>query len=86
MNTISAPATASAVEVVNWSRPRLALRLIEIVEAGLVDRDLAAAQRGDPLGVDVDAGDVVAEVREPSAGDEADVAGADDGDLHRAAN
>jgi hypothetical protein len=52
----------------------------EVGEAGLVDRDLAALQAVDLRGVDVDAPDVVAELREAGRGHEADVAGADDTD------
>ena len=49
-------------------------------EAGLVDRDLAGLQARDLVGVDVDAVDVAAELREARRGDEPDVAGADDAD------
>ena len=52
----------------------------ELLEAGLVDRDLAALEARDLVGVDVDAPDLVAELGEAGGGDEADVAGADDPD------
>ena len=52
----------------------------ELLEAGLVDRDLAVLEARDLVGVDVDAVDVVAELGEARRGDEADVAGADDAD------
>ena len=50
----------------------------QLVEAGLVDRHLAAPQRVDPLGDDVADDHRVAELGEAGAGDEADVAGAED--------
>ena len=52
----------------------------QLLEAGLVDRDLAALEALDLVGVDVDAPDLVAELGEAGRGDEADVAGADDAD------
>ena len=52
----------------------------ELGQAGLVDRDLAALEALDLVGVDVDAPDLVAELGEAGRGDEADVAGADDAD------
>jgi hypothetical protein len=61
----------------------LRVALHELREARLEDRNLAALEHRDAAGVDVDARDVVAEIREASAGDQADVAGADDRDLHR---
>jgi hypothetical protein len=48
----------------------------------LVDGDLSGAQALDLGGVDVDAGDVVAHFSKTGAGDQADVAGADDGQVH----
>ena len=51
-------------------------------EAGLVDRHAAAVQGRDLGGVDVEAQHVIADFRETGAGDEADVTGADDRDLH----
>ena len=52
-----------------------------LVEARLVDRDLAGVQARDLGRVDVDADDVVAGVRQAGAGDETDVTGAKDRDL-----
>ena len=49
----------------------------ELGEARLEDRHLAAGERGDLVGVLVDAGHDVAEVGKAGARDEADVAGAD---------
>jgi hypothetical protein len=56
--------------------------LHELFEARLVDGHAAFFERGDLLGVDVDADHVVAEARETSAGDQSDVAAADYGNLH----
>src|SRR6185369_4788570 len=53
-----------------------------LVQPGFVDRRLALVQPGDLGGVDVQAGYVVAGVGEAGAGDKADVAGADHGDVH----
>ena len=53
------------------------------VEPRLVDRNDAVLQRFDFPGVDVDADHVVAEVRKPGAGDETDVPGTDDSNIHR---
>ena len=52
----------------------------EVVEPGLVNRDLAAAQRGNALGDDVADDDVVAELGEAGTRDEADVSGSEDCD------
>ena len=52
----------------------------DVVEPGLVDRHLARPQPLDALGHDVAHDDVVAEIREARAGDEADVAGPEDCD------
>ncbi len=41
----------------------------------------AAIEGGDLGGVDVEAADAVAQVRQAGAGDQANVAGADDGDV-----
>jgi hypothetical protein len=51
-------------------------------EAGFEEGDLALFEAGDLGGVDVGAEDVVADVGEAGADDEADVAAADDGDSH----
>ena len=59
---------------------RSALLLQQLLEPGLVDRDLAGAELLDPLGDDVADDDVVAELGEARTGDEADVAGAEDSD------
>src|SRR3954470_17903884 len=47
----------------------------------LEDRDLALAERCDPLGVDVRAQDPVAQVREAGGGRQTDVARSDDRDV-----
>ena len=54
------------------------------LEARLVDRQVARAQARHPRGIHVQADHVMAEVRQAGGGHEADVAGADDGDVHRA--
>src|SRR4029453_10681175 len=54
----------------------------QLFEAGLVDRDLAALEPRDLLGVDVGAHDLDAEFGEARPGDEADVARADHSDVH----
>ena len=51
-------------------------------QAGLEDRNLARVQARDLALVEIEAEDVVAGVREAGAGDEPDVARADDGDIH----
>ena len=45
----------------------------QLVEAGLVDRHLAGIQARDLGGIDVDADDVIAGIRQAGAGDEPDV-------------
>ena len=65
---------------------RSAFRAQQLVEARLVDRHLAAAQLLDPLGEDVADDDVVTELGEARAGDETDVARAEDCDLGHARN
>src|SRR5439155_13325786 len=50
----------------------------DLVEARLVDRDFSLLQRLDFFCVDVDADDIVAEISEACAGNQADVACADD--------
>jgi hypothetical protein len=52
------------------------------LEPGLVDRDHALREAVDLRLVDVDADDVVADLRQARARDEADVARAEDGDAH----
>ena len=54
----------------------------ELLEARLVDRDLARAERLDLPLVHVDAADLVPGLGEAGAGDEPDVTRADDRDLH----
>src|SRR5204863_10052640 len=58
----------------------VAAALENLVEAWLVDRHLARLQRLDALGQDVAHDDLVAEIREARAGDEADIAGPEDRD------
>ena len=58
----------------------LAVARDELLEPRLVDRDLAAAQALDLLGVDVDAPDLAAQLGEAGGRHQADVAGADDAD------
>jgi len=53
----------------------------DLVQARLVDRDFPLLQRVDFLGIDVDADDIVAEISETCAGNQADVACADDRDI-----
>ena len=65
---------------VGREREALAVSRDQLLEAGLVDRHLAALQRRDALGDDVADDDRVAELGEAGTGDEADVAGAEDGD------
>ena len=61
----------------------LVVALDQLVEARLVDRADAVLELLDLLGVHVEAGHLVADVRKAGAGDESDVAGADHGDTHR---
>ena len=82
MNTASASATAPLRSVVNFSRPARALIGDQVGEAGLVDRHLAALERGDLARVLVDAGHLVAEIGKAGPGNEADIAGADHGNAH----
>ena len=64
--------------------PAVAHRLPDdVVEPGFDDGDLAPLEPGDPLGVDVGAHHLVADVGEAGAGGQADVPTADDGDLAR---
>ncbi len=74
MKRKSAPASASRTPSY---RPAALVAFEQLIEAGLVDRQLASEQRLDPLGQHVTDGDVVPELREARAGDEADVAGAE---------
>ena len=52
----------------------------QLLEAGLVHGHAAGAQLLDPLGKDVADDHLVPELREAGTGDEADIAGAEDGD------
>src|SRR5207245_1484652 len=52
------------------------------LQAGLVDRQVAAGKRRDLVRVLVDADDVMTEIGKAGPGDEADIAGADHGDAH----
>jgi len=54
----------------------------QVVQPGLVDRHLAALERGDLGLILVDTGHFVAEVGEAGPGNEADIAGADHGNAH----
>ena len=53
-----------------------------LLEARLEDRHDAVVEARDPLGVDVDAEDVVSDLREAGARNEADVSGSEDRDVH----
>src|SRR5471030_3525680 len=61
---------------------RLRIVAHQLIEAGLVDRDLALLQAGDLVGILVDADDVVAELGKARARNQADIAGADHRDAH----
>ena len=74
-NSSRACSSAGASSVEKCSRSRL--RAHRLGQAGLVDRDLAALEPRDLVGVDVDAPDLAAELGEPGGGDQPDVAGAD---------
>ncbi|MGX1006448.1 hypothetical protein AB7M69_000805 [Bradyrhizobium japonicum] len=54
----------------------------QLVEAGLVDRNLAAMKRRDLLLVLVDAGDVVTEIRKAGSGHQSHIARSDHRDSH----
>ena len=73
-----APPSSSSMSVVKVSRS--ALRCEQVLEAGLVDRDLAAGERVDLLLDDVAGDHRVAELGEAGGGDEADPADPDDAD------
>ncbi len=68
---------------VRGERQSLAVTLEELLESGLVDGDDACLQRVDLRLDDVTDDDVVSELREACAGDEADVPRAEDRDLQR---
>jgi hypothetical protein len=54
----------------------------DFFQARFVDGDAAAVQQVDLALVDVEAEHIVAEFRQAGAGDEADIAGADNRNLH----
>ena len=54
----------------------------EFFEARLVDRHLARLERFDFARIVIDADDVVADVGKAGAGDETDITGTDDGEIH----
>ncbi len=56
----------------------------DFLQPRLVDRQLAALEAGDPVGVDVEGHNPVAQVGEARPGDQADIADPDDGDLLQA--
>ncbi len=82
MNWMSPKATAAATSVVKRQPAGVDVGLDQFAQAGLMDGHAAAVEGGDLGGVDVEAADAVAQVRQAGAGDQADVAGADDGDVH----
>ena len=85
MKTASAPVTAAA-EIRGEGQPPLAhVGRDEIVEAGLVDRDLAAQQALDLRRVVVDADHDMTEIGETGSRHQADIARADHRDVHRSA-
>ena len=55
----------------------------ELVEPWLVDGQVAAFETFDTGSVDIETDHVVADVCETGGGDEPDVSGTDDGDVHR---
>ena len=66
-------ATADFASVVNRHPSLVAVPGDQLVEARLVDRDLAGVQARDLGGIDVDADDVIAGIRQAGAGHEPDV-------------
>ena len=54
----------------------------ELFQARFVDRHAAVEQRGEPVRVGLDDGDLGAELGEAGAGDEADITAADHCDAH----
>ena len=65
----------------NSSGPRIAL--YQIGKSGLENRNLTASQRLDLSFIEIDADNVVPEIGEACAGNEADIPGSDHCDLHR---
>ena len=62
----------------------VAVALDDVVQARFVDRHLAAVEHGDAPGVQIQAEHVVAHVGQAGRRDQADIAGAHHGDVHRA--
>ena len=83
MKTTSDARTASAVLGRERQAPRAQIALDDVLQAGLVDRDLALLERRDLGFVLVGADDLHAELREAGAGHETDVPGSDHADVHR---
>ena len=77
-NRTGASTTSSSSSV---KRQALAVALEQLLEPRLVQRHAARLQRLDPLGHDVADDDLVAELGEAGAGDEADPAGPEDADF-----
>ncbi len=70
----NSPCATAAFGVRRERKPALVpVQRDQLVEAGLVDRHLAGIQARDLGGVDVDADDVIAGIRQAGAGDEPDV-------------
>ena len=65
---------------VDGERQALGIPRDQLLESGLIDWNLTAPERRDPLGEDVTDDDRVAELSQAGPGDEADVAGAEDRD------
>ena len=78
--TNSSRACSSAVGELGREVQPLAVAGHALGQPGLVDRDLAALEPRDLVGVDVDAPHLVAELGEARRRDQPDVAGADDRD------
>ncbi len=83
MNTASASATGPVRSVVKLEPPGAHVAGDQIVQPRLVDRQFAAPQHGDLVGVLVDAGHVVAEIGKAGPGNEPDIAGTDHRDAHQ---
>ena len=64
--------------------PALEASRHEFVKAWFVDRQIASLQALDTSGIDVQTDDLVAQMSQTGRGHEADIAGTDDGELHRA--
>ena len=82
MKTASAPPTASARFVVNDSRPCRTFAATSSSRPGSKIGISPALQGVDLAGVLVDAGHLMAEIGKAGAGDQADIARADHGNLH----